>query len=309
MSVKPTLLVLAAGMSTRYGSLKQLDQFGPNGETIIDFSVYDALKAGFGKVIFVIREAIAAEFIPVMEAKFKGKVDLDFVRQELYKLPAGFKLPANRIKPWGTAHAIYVAAEKIKEPFAVINGDDFYGYESFKIIADFLQSQPTDSALVGYRLENTLSEHGSVARGICETDADGYLTRITEQTQVQKTPAGIFATEANGQKILLPPDQLVSLNLMGFPVTVLRYFETNLVEFLKHNADNPKAEFFLPSLVDNLIRAGQIRVKVLPSPEKWFGVTYPEDKPIAVTALHNLVAAGAYPQMVNEFTSEKSNIK
>ena len=307
--VKPTLLVLAAGMSTRYGSLKQLDQFGPNGETIIDFSVYDALKAGFGKVIFVIREAIAAEFIPVMEAKFKDRIALDFVRQELYKLPVGFKLPQNRAKPWGTAHAIYVAAEKINEPFAVINGDDFYGYESFKIVADFLQSQPADSALVGYKLENTLSEHGSVARGICETDNNGYLTRITEQTQIQKTPDGIFATGATGQKTLLPPDQLVSLNLMGFPVSVLPHFETNLVAFLEAHADNPQAEFFLPSVVDNLIQAGQIQVKVLPSPEKWFGVTYPEDKPVAVAALQNLIAAGAYPKMANNFTSEKLHIK
>ena len=295
MAVKPTLLVLAAGMATRYGSLKQIDSFGPNGETIIDYSLYDAIRAGFGKVIFVIRQSIAEEFKAVMQHKFTGQIEIDFVSQELDNLPAGFSVPPNRVKPWGTAHAVWVATSKIKEPFAIINGDDFYGRESFKIIADFLQKTTSDGCLVGYRLANTISENGAVSRGICETDAVGYLTCITEQTHIEQTETGIMALQTGKNAILLPPDQIVSMNLMGFPASILSYFENYLQQFLAAATDNPKAEFFLPGVIDKLVQAGTIRVKVLPTPEKWFGITYPADKPIAKAALRQLTAAGIYP--------------
>ena len=295
MAVKPTLLILAAGMATRYGSLKQIDSFGPNGETIIDYSLYDAIRAGFGKVIFVIRQSIAEEFKAVMQHKFTGQIEIDFVSQELDSLPAGFSVPPNRVKPWGTAHAVWVATSKIKEPFAIINGDDFYGRESFKIIADFLQKTTTEGCLAGYCLANTISENGPVSRGICETDAAGYLTRITEQTHIEPTETGIMALQTDKNDIMLSPDQIVSMNLMGFPASILSYFENYLQQFLVAATDNPKAEFFLPGVIDKLVQAGTIRVKVLPTPEKWFGITYPADKPIAEAALRQLTASGIYP--------------
>jgi NDP-sugar pyrophosphorylase family protein len=297
MAVKPTLLVLAAGMATRYGSLKQLEVFGPQGETIIDYSVYDAIRAGFGKVVFVIRRSIEEAFKAVMTDKFAGRITVDYVLQELDILPTGYQVPENRVKPWGTGHAVWVAKDKIQEPFAVINGDDFYGYRSFQLMATALRSQNQDCSLVAYQLANTLSPHGAVSRGICQVDENNYLTRITEQTHITATPAGITAINSQQEAIPLAPDQLVSLNLFGFPASVMPYFGACLEDFLQHQGQqDPKAEFFLPAVVDHLVQAGITQVKVLPTPEKWFGITYPDDKPVAEQALKNLVAAGIYKE-------------
>lgn len=298
MQIKPTLLVLAAGMASRYGSLKQIDAFGPNGETIIDYSIYDAIRAGFGKVVFVIRESIEEEFKAVMLGKFSGQIEIDYVLQELHNLPAGLNAPAARVKPWGTAHAVWVAGAKIKEPFAVINGDDFYGFSSFKIICDFLASNPAgEIGLVGYRLANTLSEFGAVSRGICEVDSKGYLQSVTEQTHISQGEKAIVATD-EGKEVALTGEEVVSMNMMGFPPAVLPYFEEYLKGFISQQAgsSDPKAEFYLPGVVDSLIKAGRARVKVLPSSEKWFGVTYPADKPVAVSTLRSLISAGVYPE-------------
>lgn len=285
-------------MASRYGSLKQIEAFGPHRETIIDYSVYDALQAGFGKVIFVIREAIASEFKAVMLHKFADKVEVDFVLQELDKLPEGLPMPLGRVKPWGTAHAVWLAGAKIKEPFAVINGDDFYGRRSFQIIADFLRNNPAQEiGLVGYRLSNTLSDHGAVSRGICQVDERGYLQSVTEQTHISPTEGGAVAVTPAGE-VELTGQEVVSMNLMGFPPTVFPFFKEYLRQFIQTQAQapNPKAEFFLPGVVDALVKAGQARVKVLPSPEKWFGVTYPADKPVAAQALQRLIGAGVYPE-------------
>ncbi|WP_181304545.1 sugar phosphate nucleotidyltransferase [Rufibacter sp. XAAS-G3-1] len=298
MQIKPTLLVLAAGMASRYGSLKQIDAFGPNGETIIDYSIYDAIRAGFGKVVFVIRKSIENEFKAIMLNKFSGQIEVDYVLQELDKLPAGLQAPADRVKPWGTAHAIWVAGAKIKEPFAVINGDDFYGFRSFKAICDFLtHNQAQEIGLVGYRLANTLSEHGAVSRGICAIDANGYLRSVTEQTHIATTGRGIVA-QGQDEEVRLTGEEVVSMNLMGFPPTVFPYFEEHLTGFIRQQAEqpDPKAEFFLPGVVDALVKAGRAQVKVLSSPEKWFGVTYPADKPLAVKTLRSLIEAGVYPE-------------
>ncbi|WP_207432836.1 nucleotidyltransferase family protein [Sabulibacter ruber] len=295
MDIKPTLLVLAAGMATRYGSLKQIEAFGPNGETIIDYSIYDAIKAGFGKVVFIIRKSIEAEFKAAMQDKFSGRIEVDFVLQELDILPEGFSVPQDRVKPWGTAHAVWVAAGKLTEPFAVINGDDFYGYQSFQIMADFLKSGQ-ECGLVGYLLANTLSEHGAVSRGICEVDTGGNLVSITEQTHIEKTQDGIVAIGPDQQPISLAPDQMVSMNLMGFAPSLLPYFGKYLEGFLWEKAHLPKAEFFLPLVLDKLVKEGATQVKVLPTPEKWFGVTYPADKPLVVEALRKLIEAGTYPE-------------
>jgi len=297
MTVSPALVIMAAGMATRYGSLKQLEQFGLNGETIIDYSVYDAIRAGFGKVIFVIRKSMVADFEAALLRKFSDKVAIDFVLQELDVLPEGFTVPENRTKPWGTGHAVWVAGQKITGPFAVINGDDFYGFESFKVMADYLKQDKTGQpAMVGFKLVNTMSEHGAVSRGICQVDENGYLVDITEQTHIVKTPTGIIAKTADGQEMKFTGDEVASMNLTGFPPTVFGYFEEAFRQFLEKQAHNLKAEFFLPAVVNSLLQTGSTKVKVLPTPEKWFGVTYPDDKPPAVQALRRLIDEGVYPE-------------
>lgn len=297
MAIKPALVVMAAGMATRYGSLKQLEQFGPNGETIIDYSIYDAIKAGFGQVVFVIRESMVDSFKATLLPRFADKIIVDYVLQELDILPEGFTVPENRVKPWGTGHAVWVAAAKVTNPFAVINGDDFYGYASFKAMADYLKHDTTGQpAMVGFKLVNTLSEHGAVSRGICEVDAAGNLVSITEQTHIEQTPNGIIAKTADNQEIQLTGDEVVSMNLTGFSPNVFRYFEENFRAFLEKQAHHPKAEFFLPAVVDKLVQSKLAQVKVLPTPEKWFGVTYPADKPIAEQTLRDLIARGVYPE-------------
>lgn len=295
MTNPPTLLILAAGMATRYGSLKQIDQLGPHGETIIDYSIYDAIKAGFGKVIFIIRESIEEEFKAVMLHKFSDKIAVDYILQELKNLPEGFSVPEQREKPWGTGQAVWVAASEIQEPFAVINGDDFYGYQSFKIMADFLKNVKSDKeyGLVGYQLKNTLSEHGTVSRGICEIDHSGYLKSVTEHTDIIKTEEGI-TTRNNEKHEILNANEVVSMNLMGFTPSIFPFFEEYFKKFLQIHGNKTKTEFYLPEVVNQLVKGNKAQVKVLPSLEKWFGVTYPNDKPVAIQNLKKLTAAGIY---------------
>lgn len=299
MIERPTLLVLAAGMATRYGSLKQIDRFGPNGETIIDYTLYDAIKAGFGKVVFVIQKSFEEEFKEAVLNKFNGKILTEYVFQALDILPEGFSVPPNRTKPWGTGQAVLTAASKIQEPFAVVNADDFYGYESFKLIADFLINEANKQlfGLVGYQLKNTLSDHGAVSRGICDISPDGYLKGITEQTHIIKTANGIRITNDGNEEGFLKGDETVSMNLMGFTPAAFPFFEKYFKVFLKsQNPENIKAEFYLPEVVNKLVETEGISVKVLPSSEKWFGVTFKEDKPVAIQKLNSLIAEGIYPK-------------
>lgn len=293
----PTLLVLAAGMATRYGSLKQLEGFGPHGETIMEYAVHDALKAGFRKIVFVIRQSIEQEFKAAMSERLPAAIQVGYVIQELHILPDGFEVPANRIKPWGTGHAVWVASTKIQEPFAVINGDDFYGAASFRLVADFLKGNPdkTMHSLVGFRLDHTLSAHGAVSRGICRLDGGGYLRKLTEQTHIARTENGIVAEPDGTHPIPLTGSELVSMNLMAFSPAVFPTFEAEFRKFLQKNLHHPTAEFYLPAVVDALIKAGTGRVKVLHTPEQWFGVTYPADRQVVAQSIRSLVAKGVYP--------------
>lgn len=298
--MKPTLLVMAAGMGSRYGSLKQIDPVGPNGETIIDYSIYDAIRAGFGKVVFIIRKDIENDFREVFISKLAGRIEVDYVFQELDKLPEGLKVPEGRVKPWGTGHAILMAAEKVKEPFAAINADDFYGAGAYKVMADYLMSldekSDTDFAMVGYDLHNTMSEFGSVSRGICHMDSESWLSEVTEKTKIQYTNNGIADIQDNGETTPLKETDIVSMNFWGFTPSFFRMAEPLFINFIKDNIANLKAEFYIPLAVDLLIKGGQARVKVLQSHDKWFGVTYKEDKPLVIKKLGELIREGVYPE-------------
>lgn len=297
--MKPTLLVMAAGMGSRYGSLKQIDPVGPSGETIIDYSIFDAIRAGFGKVVFIIRKDIEADFREVFISKLAGKIKVDYVFQELDKLPAGFSLPEGRTKPWGTGHAILMAKDLVKEPFAAINADDFYGAGAFKVMADYLNSLDnsgqTDFSMVGYDLANTMSEFGSVSRGICSTDNEAWLKEVTERTKIQFTPNGIADVQDDGGRISLAENDIVSMNFWGFTPAFFQLAEPLFAKFLTNSISNPKSEFYIPFVVDELIKKGMARVKVLQSHDKWFGVTYKEDKPLVIAKLQQLTQEGFYP--------------
>lgn len=295
---KPTLLVMAAGMGSRYGSLKQIDRFGPSGESIIDYSIYDAIRAGFGKVVFVIRRSIVEEFKELFFGKFSDKIKVDYALQELDMMPEGTEVPADRQKPWGTGHAVWVAADKIHEPFAVINADDYYGMESFQRIADFLTgSSPREHCLIGYRLRNTLSEHGYVSRGVCDVSPEGLLQNVTERTHIYRTSdQAIVYQDQEGKEVALSGDETVSMNLMGFTPEVFPVFERCFTEFIHEHGRQPKKEFYLPAVVNELITTGEASVQVVPTPDHWFGVTYPEDKAIAQRKLQALVEQGVYPE-------------
>lgn len=297
--MKPTLLILAAGMGSRYGSLKQIDQLGPSGETIIDYSVYDAIRAGFGKVVFVIRRSIEEEFKEVFLNRFGDKIKVDFVLQELDNVPAGITYSKERVKPWGTGQAILVAAEKINEPFIAINADDFYGVEAFKAAADYLTRisdlEQNEYCMIGYQLKNTLSEFGSVSRGICETDPEQFLQTVTERTSIRQTGGKVIAEEKD-EHLELDPDSLVSMNFWGFTPTIFDFLKEKFRVFIEQHADQPKAEFYIPVVVNELIQAGQARVKVLTSTGKWFGVTYKEDREKVVQAIARQVDSGQYPE-------------
>lgn len=294
----PALLILAAGMASRYGGLKQLESLGPNGETFIDYSVYDAIRAGFGKIVFVIRKSIEKEFNDALLRKFSGRISIAAVSQELDNLPAGFAPPKDRIKPWGTGHAVWTAASAISEPFAVINSDDFYGFRSFQKMAAFLNDPRRNGhyALMGYRLDKTLSANGPVSRGICAVGEDDILESVVEYTKIERTAKGIFGTTPGGQSAVFWGDELASMNMMGFDPSVFARLEEGLKDFLRREGDQPGSEFYLPMVVNDLIRSGKAKVKLLRSPEQWFGVTYPGDKPLAQESLAALIDAGAYPQ-------------
>ncbi len=296
--MKPALVILAAGMGSRYGSLKQIDRFGPSGETIVEYSIYDALRAGFGKIVLVIRHQFEEDFKEIVLKRAMTKADISFVFQELDNLPSGFSLPADRVKPWGTGHAILMAASKVNTPFAVVNADDFYGSQSYKVMSDFLsagQSGKTEEyCLVGYKLVNTLSESGSVSRGICVVSHDHYLEDITEHKKIMETGEGIVTVTEKGT-IHLTGHETVSMNLMGFLPSMFKHLESQFRDFLLKNAGNPAAEFYIPFAMNEVIHQGAARVKVLHTPEKWFGVTYKEDRAMVMNSLRSLVEKGLYP--------------
>lgn len=296
--MKPTLYVLAAGMGSRYGSLKQIDGLGPNGETIMDYSIYDALRAGFGKIVFVIRKSFDQDFREKIISKYEKHIPVEVVYQELDNLPEGFELHPDRQKPWGTNHAVMMAKDVIKEPFAVINADDFYGRESYAILADQLKKmdgQENHYCMVGYRLSNTLSESGAVARGVCETDDKGFLKSVVERTHIERKDRKIQYKDAENYWFELPENTPVSMNMWGFTPDYFEHSEKYFIKFLEANVGNHKAEYFIPLMVDHLIINKISDVKVLDTPSKWFGVTYAEDRQGVVDKLQQLVEKGEYP--------------
>ncbi len=295
--MKPTLIVLAAGMGSRYGGLKQLDNLGPSSETIMDYSVFDAIRAGFGKVVFVIRKSFEKDFREIFVKKLAGKIDVKLVFQELNNIPKELSYNAEREKPWGTGHAILVAKNVVNEPFAVINADDFYGADAYIELSKFLTSQASDKeyAMCGYQLGNTLSDFGTVSRGVCKTDVNGYLQQINERTSISKNN-GIISYEGNGQKHTLNKNDVVSMNFWGFTPSLFNHLEEKFITFLKKNTDNLKAEIYIPFVVDDLMKEDKVKTRVLKSNASWFGVTYKEDRPIAVEMLQKLVSEGKYPE-------------
>jgi hypothetical protein len=292
---KPTLLVLAAGMGSRYGGLKQIDPVGPSGETIIDYSIYDAMRAGFGRLVFVIRHDIEQQFREVVGSRFEQRLAVDYVFQELDKLPAGHSLPAGRTKPWGTTHAILMAEPAVKEPFAAINADDFYGRNAYTVIAQHLTSGTPDYAMVGFTLKNTLSDHGSVARGVSRTNPEQYLTSIVEMLKIERAGAGAKNTEPDGKLTQLTGDEAVSMNFWGFTPALFPQLKVEFEKFLKKSGGELKSECYIPGTVGDLVTSGQAKVKVLRSPDSWFGVTYREDRPTVVESVRRLIARGDYP--------------
>ena len=296
--MKPTLFVLAAGMGSRYGGLKQIDGLGPSGETIMDYSVYDALRAGFGKVVFVIRKDFEEAFRKAVISKYADKVPCEVCFQSVDSVPEGCTFNPERTKPWGTNHAVLMAKDLIKEPFAVINADDFYGRESFQVLADYLKSVEGTTGkycMVGYRVANTLSENGSVSRGVCATDENGFLTDVVERTKIEKVGDKIIYTE-DGVDTEISPNSPVSMNMWGFTPEYFDYVEKAFVEFLKTRGQELKSEFYIPTLVNDMIRNGEATCKVLDTTSKWFGVTYAEDRPQVVMKINNLVREGVYPE-------------
>ena len=291
MSKDITLVVMAAGMGSRFGGLKQMEPIGPNGEVILDFSVFDAAKAGFTKVVFVIKHAIEADFKEMVGKRIADKIKVEYVFQETDALPEGYTCPDDRVKPWGTAHAILCCKDIVKEPFAVVNADDYYGRSAFKKMADFLKTDSDDYCMVGFRLSNTLSENGYVARGVCETE-NGNLATVTERTKIN---SNCEFTEDDGETwTSLSPDTVVSMNLWGFNPDLFSYIEDGFKNFLDKNINVPKSEYYLPSVVSELIEKGEKNVKLLVAEDKWYGVTYKEDKETVVNAIAQMVESGMY---------------
>jgi UTP-glucose-1-phosphate uridylyltransferase len=298
--MKATLLVLAAGMGSRYGGLKQMDAFGPSGETIIDYSIYDAINAGFTKVVFVIRESFKEAFKEAFTTKFRDKIEVAFVCQELDRLPAGISCPVDRQKPWGTGHAVYVAKDHIDGPFAVINADDYYGQNAYKVLIDFFEanegSDNTDYAVVAYYLSNTLSEHGTVNRGICYSDGNGNLDKVVEREKIQRDTEGVIIFPHDDHSYKLAEDTLVSMNMWAFYPSYFEYCEDALYKFIKARGEEEKSEFYIPALIDELIQNKLLNVNILDTTSKWFGVTYQEDRPIVIDKLNKLIEEGIYPK-------------
>lgn len=297
--MKPTLFILAAGMGSRYGGLKQLDGVGPNGETIMDYSIYDAIQAGFGKIVFVIRHSFEEEFKEKVVSKYESKIPVEIVFQELGYLPEGFLLTSEREKPWGTNHALLMGKNVINEPFAIINADDFYGCQSFQLLAGQLKNMADEKysyCMIGYLLGYTLSEGGSVARGVCEIDENSYLTKIVERTNIQSIDGVPCYTDEDYKKVNLSSSTPVSMNMWGFTPDYFDLSEEAFLDFLKDNSENLKAEFLIPTLVNDLIEQNKIKVRLINTPAKWFGVTYAKDKPEVVQQIQTLVDAGIYPE-------------
>jgi len=291
---------MAAGIGSRYGGLKQIDPIGPTGEIIIDYSLHDAIQAGFGRVVFVIKKELEEVFRERIGRQVEGRIDTRYAFQELTDLPEGFEVPEGRTKPWGTGHAVLAAREHIDAPFAVINGDDFYGRGAFQAIADFLRGAADGAglspfAMVGYPVENTLTDHGHVARGVCSVDATGKLVDIVERTRIERRDGGIAFTEDGQTWQPIAEGTPVSMNMWGFTPALMQALEARFPAFLEGAAGNLKAEYFLPSVVDAMVKEGRATVDVLPVRERWFGVTYQEDKPIVKAAIGKLVEAGTYP--------------
>lgn len=297
--MNPTLFILAAGMGSRYGGLKQLDGLGPDGETIMDYSVFDAIRAGFGRVVFVIRKDFEQDFREKILSKYAHKIPVDVVFQSLDALPEGYACPEDRTKPWGTNHAVLMGAKAIKEPFAVINADDYYGPDAFRVMAEDLmrpRDRRGDYSMVGFRCGNTMTENGSVSRGVCTTDADGLLTSVVERTAIAFDPQHrITFTDENGQTQFLEPNVPVSMNFWGFTPDYFEFSEREFRRFLDEKIDTPKSEFYIPSCVDTLIHAGEATVRVLDTDSRWFGVTYAADRQGVVDRLAALHRDGTYP--------------
>jgi UTP-glucose-1-phosphate uridylyltransferase len=297
--MKPTLLILAAGIGSRYGGLKQLDRIGPSGETIVDYSIYDALQAGFGKVVFIIKEAIEKDFREVFVDKLKDKVNIECVMQEIRKVPDGITVPAERQKPWGTGHAILMADGTIDGPFAVINSDDFYGRGAYRAVAEYYRDwspdRGNDYCMVGYSVANTLSEFGAVSRGVCRADGNGFLVDVVERTHIERTPAGIRFIERDIE-FPLPDDAIVSMNFWGFTPSFFSHLQRGFGEFIRKNAGDLKAEYYIPAEVNQLVRNRMATVRVLQSTDKWFGMTYREDRDTVVNSIRPLIKNGIYPE-------------
>ena len=295
--MKPTLFILAAGMGSRYGGLKQLDGLGPSGETIMDYSVYDALRAGFGKIVFVIRHDFEQEFRDKIISKYEGHVPVEVVFQDINTLPEGFSPNPERSKPWGTYHAVLMGKEAIREPFGVINADDYYGADSFRILGDFLRSvkdRKNSYCMIGFNIENTLSENGGVSRGLCEVDSDGFLSGVKECHGIERKEGRLIQVE-EGENVPFPENASVSMNMWGFTPDYFDYSEKAFVEFLKEHGNDLKTEFYIPSVVNDLINNGTVTLKVEQTPNRWFGVTYAADREATVAQFKKLVEEGLYP--------------
>jgi hypothetical protein len=295
-----TLLVLAAGIGSRYGGLKQIDPVGPNGEVIIDYSIHDAVRAGFSKVVFVIRKDIEDEFRKLIGSRFEGVIAVEYAFQDIGDLPAGYSIPKGRVKPWGTGHAILAARHLINEPFAVINADDFYGRAGYDLIGKHLapagDADYSDYAMVGYVLRNTLSGHGSVSRGICECDRDGFVTRVEERVAIFRDGRDARFIADDGSEVRISGDKHVSLNFWGFTPSIFDHLESEFRGFLSQHGAELKSEFFIPTVVGTLVEQGVARVTMLDSPDTWFGITHPQDKALAVENIRRLIDAGDYPE-------------
>lgn len=295
-----TLLVLAAGMGSRYGGLKQLDQLGPNGETMMDFSVFDALRAGFTRILFVIRKDFEAEFKEVIGKRYEGKIKVDYAFQDLHDLPGNFTVPEGRVKPWGTGHAVYAAREHITGPFAVINADDFYGADSYRQLYSYLSNPPQENGKVrgciaSFVLENTLSENGSVSRGICADDGNGHLATVVEHTKIFRKDGKVLSEQEDGSLVEFTGNELASMNSWGFMPEFMDTLEELFIDFLSKKGQELKSEFYLPFTVDALIKSDKAQFDLRISQDSWFGVTYREDRPMVQEALKKLVDNGAYP--------------
>lgn len=295
--MKPTLVVLAAGMASRYGSMKQTQGFGPNGETIMEYSIYDAIRAGFGKVVFLIREEFESMFRENFGDKLQGKIKVEYAFQELHKFLGDHALPAERKKPWGTAHAVLCCKGIVNEPFAVINADDFYGRDGFVKAYNFLTGAAAadKAAIIGYELKKTLSDNGSVSRGVCNVDADGNLVDINERTSIYRNDKGVITYEDADGLHEVSENASVSMNFFGFHPSFIDYCESYFGEFLDASINEPKSEFFIPLVVDKIVKSGKVKVEVIPTSAQWFGVTYKEDAPGVQASIDRLVASGEYP--------------